>query len=177
MYMNYIQTCKTKIATALTNEGVATSDQAKLETMAENISKVLQARTNKATATADNITQGKTAWVNGKLITGNGTDNNNYYSLGKSNSGKSGVIKSVPYQWVNVELGFKPKSVVIGIELLASIYYDENTSSTTWLYATGDCGWYNLGSMCGIIGFDLTDSGFKILYNSNQSLSFYYVAI
>lgn len=30
-----------------------------------------------ATATANNITAGKTAWVNGELITGNGSDNNN----------------------------------------------------------------------------------------------------
>lgn len=69
-YMNYIQTCKTQIATALTNEGVATSDQATLETMAESISKVLQERTKDATATADNITDGKTAYVNGEKIVG-----------------------------------------------------------------------------------------------------------
>ena len=74
-YMNYVQTCKTQIATALTNEGVPTSNEAKLETMAENISKVLQARTADATATADNITEGKTAYVNGELIIGTGADN------------------------------------------------------------------------------------------------------
>lgn len=39
-YINYIETCKTQIATALTNEGVSTSNQATLETMAENISKI-----------------------------------------------------------------------------------------------------------------------------------------
>ena len=39
-YMNYIETCKTQIATALTNEGVSTSNKATLETMAENISKI-----------------------------------------------------------------------------------------------------------------------------------------
>ena len=48
-YMNYIQTCKTKIATALANEGVPTSNEATLETMAGNISNVLQARTKDAT--------------------------------------------------------------------------------------------------------------------------------
>ena len=79
-YANYIQGCKTKIATALTNEGVETSNKETLEKMAENISKVLQARTADATATADNITERKTAYVNGKLITGNGTDNDYYNS-------------------------------------------------------------------------------------------------
>ena len=85
-YMNYIQTCKTKIATALTSEGVETSEQATLEKMSENISKVLQARTKDATATADNITDGKTAWVNGELIIGNGKDNTNSFESGKQSN-------------------------------------------------------------------------------------------
>lgn len=85
-YMNYIQSCKAKLANALTNEGVTTSNEATLETMAKSISKVLQARTSDATATADNITKGCTAYVNGQLITGTGADNNLFYNLGMSDS-------------------------------------------------------------------------------------------
>lgn len=48
-YMNYIQTCKTEIATAITNEGVETSNEETLETMAENISKILETRADDAT--------------------------------------------------------------------------------------------------------------------------------
>lgn len=36
------------------------------------------------TASADNISAGKTAWVNGALVTGNGKDNNNSYEEGKN---------------------------------------------------------------------------------------------
>ena len=58
------------IATAITNEGVTTVETDTAETMAENISKILQERTKDATATAEDIKEGKTAWVNGEQIVG-----------------------------------------------------------------------------------------------------------
>ena len=49
---------------------------------------------NPGTATADNISEGKTAWVNGKLITGNGADNNFYYQQKKGTNVKKIRITS-----------------------------------------------------------------------------------
>ena len=81
-YAKNIQSYKSKLATAITNQKVITSENATIDEMVTNIGNILQARTKDATATADNITKGKTAYVNGKLITGNGADNNSYYNQG-----------------------------------------------------------------------------------------------
>ena len=61
---------KSVIATAITNQGISTSVDDTAETMAENIGMILQERTKEATATQEDIAEGKTAWVNGELITG-----------------------------------------------------------------------------------------------------------
>ena len=104
-YMNYIQTCKTKIATALTNEGVPTSNEATLETMAESISNVLQERTKDATATAENITAGKTAYVNGQKITGTYVDNENEITLTvKTKSTHNEVTGQNTYSYGTIEI-------------------------------------------------------------------------
>ena len=72
-YMNYIQTCKTQIATALTAEGVETFENDTFEKMVANIGDIFTQRTKldeSVAATADNISKGKQAYVNGELITG-----------------------------------------------------------------------------------------------------------
>lgn len=69
-YATQVQENKKKIAQAISNENVATSENATVEEMVKNIGRILQARTSDATATEDNITAGKTAYVNGELITG-----------------------------------------------------------------------------------------------------------
>lgn len=72
-YANNVQIYKKQIADAITNEGVATSQNDTGAVMATNIGKILSTKTT-ATATAEDIKQGKTAWVNGQLI--NGTASN-----------------------------------------------------------------------------------------------------
>lgn len=62
------------------------------------IAKDLESQTQ-ATATADNITQGITAWVNGKLITGNGKDNETHYQEGTTGISKITLTFRVTSYW------------------------------------------------------------------------------
>ena len=75
---------KTAIANAIDEAGGIKPDlTAETSVFADNIKGIVKEVTKNATATADNISKGKTAWVNGTLITGNGKDNNSYYDDGK----------------------------------------------------------------------------------------------
>ena len=73
---------KKLIASAITNAGVKTSETDSVDIMVENIGKILEEKTKDATATPENISKGKTAWVRGQKITGNGEDYNNAYNSG-----------------------------------------------------------------------------------------------
>ena len=73
-YAASVQAYKKQIAEAITTQGVTTSENDTGAVMAENIGKILTAKTT-ATAVAANILTGKTAWVNGEKVTGTMTDN------------------------------------------------------------------------------------------------------
>ncbi len=87
---------KQVIATAITNEGVATAQTDTAETMANHIGKILKERTKDATATTNDILVGKTAWVNGNKLTGV----NKGYEVGYEEgyqAGQAGASKEIIY--------------------------------------------------------------------------------
>ena len=93
-YALQVQANKQKLATAISNQKVATSEDATIDEMVTNIGKILQVGTSDATATADNIAEGKTAYVNGELVVGNGAD-----ILAASNTDKTDIL------WQNPTVG------------------------------------------------------------------------
>ena len=69
-YALTVQENKRKISTAISNQKVTTSENATIDEMVTNIGKIIQEGTADATATSADITEGKTAYVNGELIKG-----------------------------------------------------------------------------------------------------------
>ena len=62
--------------------GIKPDDTAEVEIFGERIKGIVKEVTKDATATADNLTEGKTAWVNGEKIIGTGVDNKSSYNEG-----------------------------------------------------------------------------------------------
>ena len=74
---------KTAIANAIDEAGGIRPDTtAETAVFADNIKGLVKEVTKDATATADNISEGMTAWVNGVKITGTGVDAKNAYNSG-----------------------------------------------------------------------------------------------
>ena len=78
---------KTAIANAIEEAGgIKPEVTAETSVFADNIKGILKEVTKNATATADNVSEGKTAWINGELITGTGKDNETNYNDGSKNA-------------------------------------------------------------------------------------------
>ena len=94
-YANSVNEYKIKIAEAITNQKVETSETATADEIVTNIGEILKARTSDADATADNISKGKKAYVDGQLIIGTGVDNTNSYNEGALTGQKVVKIASI----------------------------------------------------------------------------------
>ena len=137
-YMNYIQTCKTAIASALTNEGIVTSANDTLETMATNIENIFVERTKldeSVAATANDILSGKQAYANGKLITGT-----------YENPDKEIIIKNVSFTISGTEKsGAMSGSINVGEEILTAGIISYSGTRNRWPYPTNGWNYWTSG--------------------------------
>ena len=96
-YATNVENYKKAIATAVTSQGISTSYTDAQETIVTNIGKIFEERTkidDSVAAIADNLSEGKTAYVNGMLITGTGVDNKSFYDNGYSTGYAEGLAAS-----------------------------------------------------------------------------------
>ena len=85
-------------------------------------------------------------------------------------SAKSGNFVSSNGVWVTVEIGHKPKCIMVGGERLGWDFYDETVSTTQYRSSSG-----NMYSFETSDTFKLTDTGFKYCRIYGDSIRFYYV--
>lgn len=94
---------KKAIATAISNEGVATQETDEVEVMTRNIGKIVQEKTKDATAKVEDIIWGKTAWVNGNQVTGTREENHNIIKLEPISNYTYDVSKYTGYKEYTIE--------------------------------------------------------------------------
>ena len=129
------------------------------------------------TATADNITAGKTAWVNGNLITGNGADNEAYYENGYNLGNKAiGLRQRFTTQpkidyYANTCYSFEnPGFTKLTINSCgANYWYLYSTTELTHIWSGSPSNGTQIGSRCDTV-FDITGHKYLlIMVNCSQN--------
>ena len=85
-------------------------------------------------------------------------------------SAKSGSFASSNGVWQTVEIGHKPKYIMVGGEDLGWDIYDETVSTTKYRSSNG-----NMYSFETSNTFKLTNTGFKYCRTYSDSVTFYYL--
>lgn len=153
-YAKQVQESKVKIATAITNAGIETNANETADIMATNIENILKEVTKDATATEKDISEGKTAWVNGNLI--NGTFVKELSKL-KVSTLSAGI-------WTDTRTITIPEGVTEGILIALLGQYDASS------YATGTI---NLSNTAGIETKSTIYSKDAQAYNAGYRINIY----
>lgn len=171
-YAKNVQNYKKKIAEAITNAGVVTSEDDIVDVMVTNIGNIVSEATKDATATAEQILTGKTAWVNGNKLTG--TMVNNGAQNTTLNSGESYTIPE----------GYHNGSGTVTVnssstKLLAKGKYTSPNSGESWatisygktLNVTPYIVINTYGSNYSCLSYvrNVTNTSFNIYYNATNS--------
>ncbi len=118
----------------------------------DSIKEIVKEVTKNATATADNISEGKTAWINGELITGNGADNKSHYDQAKSD--------------ISITLS---NLVVYGYE-----YHNASENNHGTAYGKGSCSSkfeFNLSNFSTITVGTVSNSSAVLVMNNNDKIT------
>mgnify|MGYP000700619331 CR=1 FL=1 len=122
-----------------------------------------------ANATANNLSSGVTAWVNGVKITGNGTDVNNAYNNGYNTGSMESEIQHVSgniipsYGWTTTISGTIPSGYTYCIFQLKGFFSHQGDSNGNWNFTysyNSSTGAYTISSVAGY-KYDGSTAGFE----------------